>query len=172
MAAPLELALKQYFELIQALFAQTKRATEESTDPHLRRSTDQQLFSLVEAAESQPEFYALVEATRDEFSADKIERAIDGLWDSPVQSFFRQSRIYQEVFQGECIDDTSLVASYREALQCRRCQVTYLAPLEFVDVGQDGLDFGDFRIRCLNEAEPRLKPSSRMCAGSFIRELS
>jgi hypothetical protein len=153
MAAPLELALKQYFELVQALFAQTKRATEESTDLHLRRSTDQQLFSLVEAAEDQPEFHAVVEATRDEFSADKMEKTIDGLWDSPVQSFFRQSRIYQGVFRGECIDDSSLLASFREALQRRTCQVTYLASLEFIEFDQDALDFGDFRIRCLNEVE-------------------
>lgn len=94
-----------------------------------------------------------MEATRDEFSADSMERTIGGLWDSPVQNFFRQSRMDQGIFQGECIDDTSLVASYREALQRRRCQVTYFTTLEFVEFDQDVLDFGDFQIRCLSEAE-------------------
>jgi len=153
MVTTLELALKQYLDLIRALFAHTKRATEASTDPHLRRSADQQLFSLVEAAEGQQKFRALVEATRDEFSADSMEKTIGGLWDSPVQNFFRQSRIYQGIFQDERIDDTSLVASYRKALQRRTCQVTYFTPLEFVEFDQDVLDFGDFQIRCLSEAE-------------------
>ena len=111
MVTTLELALKQYLDLIRALFAHTKKATEASADPHLQRSAGQQLFSLVEAAEGQREFRALVEATRDEFSADSMERTVGGLWDSPVQNFFRQSRIYQGIFQGEYNDDTSLVGA-------------------------------------------------------------
>jgi hypothetical protein len=153
MAINLELSLKQYLDLVRTLCADTKSATEASDESHLRRSDDQQLFSLVEAAEGQREFRALVNAARDEFSAESMERTISGLWDGPVQNFFRQSRIYQGIFQGKCTNDVSLIASYREALQLRRCRVTYFAPLEFIEFDQDVLDFGDFQIRRLSEAE-------------------
>jgi len=153
MVINLEVSLKQYLDLVRTLCADAKSAPEASDESHLRRSDDQQLFSLVEAAEGQREFCTLVDATRDEFSADTMERTIGGLWDSPVRNFFRQSHIYQGIFQGECTDDASLIASYREALRRRTCRVTYFAPLEFIEFDQDILDFGDFRIRRLSAAE-------------------
>ena len=152
MATTVEFALKQYIDLIRALVAHAKSATETSLDTHLRRSADQHFFSLVEAAESQPEFYSLVEKTRDEFSADSFERIVSGIWTRPVQSFFRQSGYYRQVFEGETIDDSTLTVSYHEALRRRTHQVTYLAPLEFIEFGQDVLDFGNFKICRFSEA--------------------
>ena len=153
MPATLEESLKQYLVLIRALCAHAKSATDTPHDPRLRRSSDQQLISVVESAEAQPEFRALVDATRDEFSADPMERTVGGLWNSPAQNFFRQSRIYQGLFEGQYADDEPLIAQYREALARRKCKVTYLAPLEFVEFDQERLDFGDFQILCLCEAE-------------------
>jgi hypothetical protein len=93
-----------------------------------------------------------VEAARNEFSADDIERSIGGLWTTPVQHFFRQSGLYQQIFAGQDINE-SFADSFREALQRRTQQVTYLAPIDLIEFDQDVLDFGYFQIRCITEDE-------------------
>ncbi len=132
------LQLLRYFqEYASIVYASLSRLTvRESRITHLTPAQRARLLEAVEWLESQPVFRELVGATWDAYRDEKHHSSKFYIrWESAVKNFFRRSGFYLNCFEGAGTSDwVGLFQKYEQAFQACEALITYLLPLEGVQL--------------------------------------
>lgn len=113
---------------------------------HLHVNEAMELRTLVDELEKEVEFLQLVKETRSSFSGDYHGKN-ESAWQQAIKNFFRRSEYYYDFFKNKPPNADTAFQNYCEAFQRREIQITYLAPMEFVQFDRQSMDFGIFQIR-------------------------
>jgi len=105
-----------------------------------------ELQTAVDELESSDEFRHLIAETRSSFSGDYHGKG-EWAWQQAVKNFFRRSGFYNDLFEEKTLDEEVIFSHYCHAFQKREIQITYLAPMEFVDFAEPSMDFGTYQVR-------------------------
>lgn len=119
----------------------------------LRGETEDRLRSSVEGLETTPAFHALVHQTKASFKHDDFELVIGNLWEHRVGTFFRLSGTYTACAAADALSTDDLFLEYCSAFQAGQHTRRILAPLEFVELSKDSMDFGAFMLHRFTSEE-------------------
>jgi hypothetical protein len=131
-AQPFEVALARFFSLA----LQTAR---------LNKMTSMSEFA--NALESAPEFVEVVQAASAVERTEALCQGISGGDRFMVAAFLRRSGVYSSLYAGELPHMTEIAGQFRALLLQSQVPVTYLAPIEMIQLSRDRLDFGPFAIQ-------------------------
>src|SRR6266700_1645937 len=109
----------------------------------------EELRDLVEGLEMRPEFGELVKQTLvAEDSGEETEEQADSRSDE-IQNFFRRSRCYMSIYDGQNIDLTAIFESFNEAFHKADFEIRYLVALGGINFQTDNdiIEFERFQIR-------------------------
>jgi len=145
-------AFHQYVSMASQKLQPRKRGDARKGELIVFENRALELQMLVNELESKSNFSALVQETSNALSKLGVI-SLPVFLAFHVQNFFRRSGYYSAAFNGRNpnIDDT--LRTYIEAFTRKEVQVTYLAPIEFVDFSEPYFDFNTFKICKFSPAE-------------------
>lgn len=111
------------------------------------------LRELVEDLEKGAEFKNLVAEVRLAFLPDGYHGRDESLWAFALTNFLRRSRYYLDLSEEKTITDEDVIGKLGDAFRRQSRQATYLAPMEYLELGCDSMTFKRFTIRRFKRAE-------------------
>lgn len=103
--------------------------------------------------ESNAEFETVVRASSALERTEALRHGITGVDRFAVGAFLRRSGVYGSLYAGELPRMTEVAGRFRALLLQSHVTVTYLAPIELIQLSRDRLEFEPFAIRRFNRSE-------------------
>jgi hypothetical protein len=116
-------------------------------------STRKSVSDFADSLESKPAFAAVVQASSVLERTDALRHGITGGDRYMVGTFLRRSGVYNSLYAGESPRITEVAGRFRALLLQSHVTVTYLAPIELIQLSRDRLEFESFAIRRFNQNE-------------------
>jgi hypothetical protein len=111
------------------------------------------LRELVEGLERGAEFKRLVAEVRTAFLPDGKHGRNESLWASALGNCLRRSHYYLDLSEEKTIRGDDVIDKLSVAFRRRSRQVTYLAPMEYLQLGCDSMTFKRFTIQRFKKVE-------------------
>jgi hypothetical protein len=148
MSAHLEEAFYGYMEMVVSRLQAEKKhfATTLASYPGFETSI---LGRILRAVESSDELKSLVSATEATTPADYFRY----MGDYAVKNFFRRSGIYNQLREGRVPEVAPALSRYRAAFSRTTMRRTYMAPLDFLHMKAEAMQFQTFELRKFSETE-------------------
>src|SRR6266446_3548002 len=138
----LERTFEAYISLLHLVFLNREQLLNRRPDSlGIKRL---EILTLVGIAEGDPQFHALVHEIERTLP---VEDAIPDLHFYEVQSFFRKSLYYLDLYEAREVNSVTAFGRFLEAFRRKMIQVRYLVPIGTVDFAKRSISFGDFQIR-------------------------
>ena len=142
----------EFFDYLEILASKTTTLDKGEGRLYIRRGRTQQIRDMSEKCECTPQFKRLVKETKSKY-AKCPDREGNEMWRFSVQNALRRTRIYADVFDGEC-SGGELIQRFVTTFSKSEDEVVLLAPLEYVEFESvDPLEFGSFRLKRYSKAE-------------------
>jgi hypothetical protein len=137
-AQPFEISLASFFDL----------AVETACKSRVKSASD-----FAEALELTTEFMQVVQRAAALERTEALRHWISGEDRLAVATFLRQSGAYHSLYAGEPPSVMDIAGRFRSLLSQSHLNVTYLAPIELIQLSRDQLSLERFSIRRFNRAE-------------------
>jgi hypothetical protein len=111
------------------------------------------LRELVEGLERREEFKTVVAEVRSAFLPDGYHGRDESLWASALRNFLRRSRYYLDLSEEKTICADDVIDQLSDAFRRKSRHVTYLAPMEYLQLGCDSMTFRRFTIQRFKKVE-------------------
>ena len=116
------------------------------------RDSEPEFLDRVKRAEEAQEFSALATALGEEYDRPGDLRII-GQWEHRVRNYMRLSGYYRRVRDADARPPAEETERFEGAIESQQTVVHFLAPLEYLEMDEERLDFIGFQIRRFSTAE-------------------
>jgi hypothetical protein len=143
----LDKAWHRYQEKVQEELRQLAGDSREKGSLRLVSNKALHLRALVDDLERGPEFKSLVTEVRSTFLPQGYHGGDVSFWEWALENFMRRSGFYSALSEGKSVTQAEMLTRLSDAFHKRTTQVTFLAPMEFIELGCESMAFKRFIIR-------------------------
>jgi hypothetical protein len=110
----------------------------------------------IEKLESEKEFYLLTKKImriNSPYLKTQLFWKNEQVWRHAIQSFFRRSTCYNNIFKNQTINTNELFSKYLKSFKNEKEEITYYALIELVNFSKKEINCGSFNIRRFSVSE-------------------